>query len=61
MPERWLKSSYCAQGDSCVHVAGDNDTVRLTESGDRTGAVLRTDPTTWTTFLRTVKESAKHG
>lgn len=61
MSERWQKSSYCAQGDSCVHVARENGAVRLTESGDRTGAILRATPTTWATFLRTVKESAKHG
>ncbi|MGN5636412.1 DUF397 domain-containing protein [Streptomyces sp. AC154] len=42
-------SSYCAQGNSCVHVATHNGTVILTESGDPGGAILRTTPAdlTW--------------
>ncbi len=57
----WQKSSYCAQGDSCVHVASSLGTVRVTESSDPTGAILRTTPATWAALIRTVKESRNHG
>ncbi|MER5616738.1 DUF397 domain-containing protein [Streptomyces sp. NPDC002215] len=54
--DHWQKSSYCAQGDSCVHVATDADGVQLTESSDPTGAILRTTPRVWATLVRTLKE-----
>ncbi|MEN8650056.1 DUF397 domain-containing protein [Streptomyces sp. 21So2-11] len=56
----WQKSSYCAQGDSCVHVAASGGTVKLTESSDATGAILHTTPDTWTAFLGRVKKRAPH-
>ncbi|MFJ4571383.1 DUF397 domain-containing protein [Streptomyces sp. NPDC088846] len=38
----WQRSSYCAQGEACAHVAATGTgAVELTESGDPTGAVLR--------------------
>ncbi|MEV7403602.1 DUF397 domain-containing protein [Streptomyces sp. NPDC091267] len=52
----WQKSSYCAQGNSCVHVATHNGTVKLTESGDPGGAILRTTPAALDALLRTLKE-----
>ncbi|MFF9512072.1 DUF397 domain-containing protein [Streptomyces sp. NPDC014724] len=58
--DHWQKSSYCAQGDSCVHVAASNSTVELTESSDPTGAILRTTPAVWTALVRAVKESHRH-
>lgn len=57
----WQKSSYCAQGNSCVHVAAHNGTIGLTESGDPTGAILRTTPTALRALLRTLKEEHPHG
>ncbi|MET7644419.1 DUF397 domain-containing protein [Streptomyces sp. NPDC005426] len=57
----WQKSSYCAQGNSCVHVAAHNGTVRLTESGDPTGAILRTTPAALGALLRTLKEERLRG
>lgn len=51
----WQKSSYCAQGNSCVHVAAHDNTVNVTESSDPTGAILRTTPTAWAALLRSVK------
>jgi hypothetical protein len=59
--DHWQKSSYCAQGDSCVHVAASNSTVCLTESSDPTGAILRTTPTTWAALVRALKENRVHG
>ncbi|MFJ6848933.1 DUF397 domain-containing protein [Streptomyces sp. NPDC091271] len=53
----WQKSSYCAQGNSCVHIAADQGSVALTESGDPTGAILRTSPSAWAALIRTVKET----
>ncbi|MFH8518784.1 DUF397 domain-containing protein [Streptomyces gelaticus] len=57
----WQKSSYCAQGNSCVHVAAlSPGTVGLTESADPAGAVLRTTPDAWAAFVRTLKENPAH-
>lgn len=54
----WQKSSYCAQGEACIHVATPTPgTVDLTESGDPTGAILRTTAAAWTALVRTIKES----
>ncbi|MER5361468.1 DUF397 domain-containing protein [Streptomyces sp. NPDC002785] len=62
MYDHWQKSSYCAQGDSCIHIAkGTDEEVKLTESGDPTGAILRTTPAAWAALVRTVKEGRHHG
>ncbi|MFE4334889.1 DUF397 domain-containing protein [Streptomyces sp. NPDC056831] len=54
----WQKSSYCAQGEACVHVAAARTgAIELTESGDPTGAILRTTPTAWAALVRTLKET----
>ncbi|MBT2394414.1 DUF397 domain-containing protein [Streptomyces sp. ISL-100] len=55
----WQKSSYCAQGDSCVHVTRGNGAVRLMESSDATGAILHTSRATWAVFLRDLKEERR--
>ncbi|MFB4423005.1 DUF397 domain-containing protein [Streptomyces sp. QL37] len=57
----WQKSSYCAQGEACIHIAADQGSVALTESGDPTGAILRTSPSAWAALIRTVKETHDHG
>ncbi|MFF3955471.1 DUF397 domain-containing protein [Streptomyces sp. NPDC001890] len=59
--DHWQKSSYCAQGDSCVHVATDVGGVKLTESSDPTGAILRTTPHVWAALVRTLKEGHCQG
>ncbi|WP_329273638.1 DUF397 domain-containing protein [Streptomyces sp. NBC_01451] len=54
----WQKSSYCAQGNSCIHIAATPTTPRkihLTESGDPTGAILTTTPAAFHTLLTTLK------
>ncbi|MGW8889882.1 DUF397 domain-containing protein [Streptomyces sp. NPDC055749] len=56
----WQKSSYCAQGNSCVHVAAHQGTVNLTESSDPTASILRTTPAAWAALIRTVKDDALH-
>ncbi|MFF3259181.1 DUF397 domain-containing protein [Streptomyces sp. NPDC002932] len=56
----WQRSTYCAQGEACVHMATHNGTVRLTESGDPSGAILRTTPAALDALLRTLKEDRLH-
>ncbi|MFH8474477.1 DUF397 domain-containing protein [Streptomyces sp. NPDC018000] len=53
----WQKSSYCGEGESCVHVIANRGTVRLTESSDPTGAILRTTPAAWAALVSTLKEN----
>ncbi|MFJ2774024.1 DUF397 domain-containing protein [Streptomyces sp. NPDC087300] len=53
----WQKSSYCPEGNSCVHIATDPaGTVHLTESSDPTAAILHTSPTAFAALIRTAKE-----
>ncbi len=55
----WQKSSYCGEGDSCIHVAAAaTGTVHLTESSDPTAAILSTTPTAFAALLRTTKRPA---
>ncbi|MFE6483995.1 DUF397 domain-containing protein [Streptomyces sp. NPDC057757] len=63
MPEpTWQKSSFCAQGNSCVHVAaGTAGTIHLTESSDPTAAILTAAPATFRTLLRTLKQDSPRG
>ncbi|MEU0835580.1 DUF397 domain-containing protein [Streptomyces sp. NPDC005969] len=56
----WQKSSYCAQGNSCVHVAAHGNTVNVTESSDPTAAILHTTPTAWAALLRSLKAGTNH-
>lgn len=56
----WQKSSYCPEGNSCVHVIGaETGTIHLTESGDPTGAILAATPTAFRTLLLALKESPR--
>ncbi|MFB8119198.1 DUF397 domain-containing protein [Streptomyces sp. NPDC055962] len=57
----WQKSSYCAQGEACIHVAADRRAIVLTESGDPRGAILRTSPAALAALIRTVKETRGRG
>ncbi|MEV7196757.1 DUF397 domain-containing protein [Streptomyces sp. NPDC093510] len=55
----WQKSSYCGQGDSCVHVtATATGTVKLTESSDPTRAILSTSLEAFSAFIRNTKRPA---
>ncbi|MFC4471565.1 DUF397 domain-containing protein [Streptomyces xiangluensis] len=57
MPElTWQKSSYCAQGNSCVNVASTpTGTIHLTESGDPARAIVGTTPTAFSALLHSLK------
>ncbi|WP_155058900.1 DUF397 domain-containing protein [Streptomyces blattellae] len=52
----WQKSSYCGEGESCVHVATTAKTIHLTESSDPTGAILTATPAAFDTLLTTLKK-----
>jgi hypothetical protein len=53
----WQKSSYCPEGNSCVHVAGEraSGAIRLTESGDPSGAILTAAPAAFRSLLGALK------
>jgi len=57
----WQRSSYCAQGEACVHVAAHRGAVHLTESGDPSGVILRAAPAAWAALVRDIKEPRDHG
>ncbi|MEU8891277.1 DUF397 domain-containing protein [Streptomyces sp. NPDC048442] len=56
MTGTWQKSSYCAQGDSCVHVATSDNVVQLIESGDPSEVILRSAPAAFAALTRTLKQ-----
>ncbi|MFF3913385.1 DUF397 domain-containing protein [Streptomyces sp. NPDC001852] len=51
----WQKSSYCPEGNSCIHIATTPGTIHLTESSDPTGAILTTTPATFGALLAALK------
>ncbi|MEV6590276.1 DUF397 domain-containing protein [Streptomyces acidicola] len=55
--DTWQKSSYCAQGESCVHISATPTSVHLTESADPTQAVISAPPAAFGALLRTLKLS----
>ncbi|KQX83195.1 MULTISPECIES: DUF397 domain-containing protein [Streptomyces] len=50
----WQKSSYCGQGESCVHISADPGTIHLTESADPSHSVLTTTRTAFAALLDAV-------
>ncbi|MER6091494.1 DUF397 domain-containing protein [Streptomyces bluensis] len=55
----WQKSSYCSEGNSCVHVAMTPGTIHLTESSDPTGAILKATPAAFNALLTTLTTPKK--
>ncbi|MET7981381.1 DUF397 domain-containing protein [Streptomyces sp. NPDC005281] len=55
----WQKSSYCQEGDACLHVAVSTtaETVHLTESGDPAHSILSTTPATFGALLQALKRN----
>ncbi|PWI09324.1 DUF397 domain-containing protein [Streptomyces sp. NWU339] len=51
----WQKSSYCGEGDSCVHVATTAQAIHITESADPSGAILTTTPGNFLSLLQVLK------
>ena len=56
MQQNWQKSSYCGEGESCIHVAASPDGIHITESSDPTGTVLTTTPADFGRLIRTLKD-----
>lgn len=59
-PHVWQKSSYCQEGDACVHIsslspAPSPTTVHLTESADPSRAVLTTTPIAFGALIDVLK------
>ncbi|MFI7011637.1 DUF397 domain-containing protein [Streptomyces sp. NPDC050145] len=52
----WQKSSYCGEGESCVHVSASPDAIHMTESSDPTGTVLTTTRADFGQFVRILKD-----
>ncbi|MEV7618487.1 DUF397 domain-containing protein [Streptomyces sp. NPDC089799] len=48
----WKKSSYCGEGEACVLVASEPETIRVT---DGTWTVMSVTPDAWTDFLRSLR------
>ncbi|MEV8033285.1 DUF397 domain-containing protein [Streptomyces sp. NPDC086182] len=57
----WQKSSYCQEGEACLHVAvsGVAETVHLTESGDPAHSILSTTPAAFDALLRALKRNTR--
>ncbi|MDQ0775716.1 hypothetical protein QF026_004182 [Streptomyces aurantiacus] len=62
MPEAtWQKSSYCAQGNSCIHIATTpTNTIHLTESSDPAHSTLGATPHAFAALIHVLKESPTH-
>ncbi|MGW3679067.1 DUF397 domain-containing protein [Streptomyces prasinus] len=52
----WQRSSYCGEGESCLHVAATARSIHITESADPSGAVLTTTPDDFLSLIQTIKE-----
>ncbi|MEU3173431.1 MULTISPECIES: DUF397 domain-containing protein [unclassified Streptomyces] len=51
----WQMSSYCGEGESCVHVAATARAIHITESADPSGAILTTTPGAFSTLVQALK------
>ncbi|WP_416976201.1 DUF397 domain-containing protein [Streptomyces sp. T028] len=57
----WQKSSYCSEGNSCIHIATSAPTaIHLMESGDPTPSILQATPAAFSALLATLKTEAPH-
>ncbi|MBC9717581.1 DUF397 domain-containing protein [Streptomyces sp. TRM66268-LWL] len=54
----WQKSSYCGEGEACLHVAATPDHVHLTESADPHETIVTTTPDAFAALLTTLKQDA---
>ncbi|MEW2633848.1 DUF397 domain-containing protein [Streptomyces sp. NPDC048389] len=56
--DSWQKSSYCGEGESCVHVTASEGSVKLAESSDPDGLILRTTPDAFASLTHALKTGA---
>lgn len=54
----WQKSSYCSEGNSCIHIATTPQKIHLTESGDPTESILTATPAAFASLLLTLKKDS---
>ncbi|MFF4032125.1 DUF397 domain-containing protein [Streptomyces sviceus] len=52
--DRWQKSSYCQEGDACVHISTDPHGVHLTDS-DAAQTIVTVTPAAFTALLDHLK------
>lgn len=58
MNSPWQKSSYCSEGNSCIHVSpSPTGQVRLTESADPDRVILTAPAAAFAALIRTAKEA----
>ncbi|MFD3932721.1 DUF397 domain-containing protein [Streptomyces sp. NPDC058614] len=57
----WQKSSYCGEGESCLHVAATEARIHLTESSDPTESILTATPATFLSLLHALKKDPTLG
>ncbi|MFH8978375.1 DUF397 domain-containing protein [Streptomyces sp. NPDC017890] len=55
----WQRSSYCAQGDSCLHVSASATGIHLTESSDPTGSIVTVAPAAFASLLTALKSGTR--
>jgi hypothetical protein len=55
---RWLKSSYCQEGDACVHISITPTAVHLTDRPTPPHPVLTTAPAAFTALLHALNTHA---
>ncbi|MGK3940793.1 DUF397 domain-containing protein [Streptomyces caeruleatus] len=54
--DRWQKSSYCQEGDACVHISTDPDGVHLTDTdSDPARTVVTVTPAAFLALLDHLK------
>ncbi|TQE31035.1 DUF397 domain-containing protein [Streptomyces ipomoeae] len=58
---QWQKSSYCQEGDACVHISAGPATIHVTESADPAHTVLSTIPSAFGALVRALKVRPNHG
>ncbi|PAZ13181.1 DUF397 domain-containing protein [Streptomyces sp. SA15] len=58
MNPHWQKSSYCSEGDSCVHISTSHGTIHLTESADPHGVILDARPPAFSALLAVLKKES---
>ncbi|MFF5002176.1 DUF397 domain-containing protein [Streptomyces phaeochromogenes] len=59
-PHTWQKSSYCSEGDSCIHMASTAEAIHLTESGDPAHSILGATPQAFAALIHVLKGNPAH-
>lgn len=58
-PHGWQKSSYCQEGDACVHISATPQSIHVTESADPDRTALTTSPAIFSALLDALKASER--